>query len=143
MAEPWLTLAAGTSGQLLDDITASRDRQRLGSALVAPLSPLCILTTDSGPAVAQTVTATTGAVNGVVTDGTKAVVPGVTVSRAGPSLIAAQTTVTDHSSAYRFSAIPAGDYTLTFVLTTRPSSPLTAPTAPLTAKPRDSVLTNA
>ena len=68
------------------------------------------------PAAAQTVTATTGAVNGVVTDSTKAIVPGVTVSLSGPSLITAQRTVTDEAGAYRFSAIPPGDYTLKFEL---------------------------
>lgn len=93
-----------------------RCRHRVELALVSAALALCILTSDPGPAGAQTVTATTGAVNGVVTDGTKAVVPGVIVSLAGPSLIAAQTTVTDQAGAYRFSAIPPGDYTLTFVL---------------------------
>jgi len=67
-------------------------------------------------AAAQSVTATTGAVNGVVTDSTKAVVPGATVRLAGPALITTQTAVTDDVGAYRFSAVPIGDYTLTFEL---------------------------
>ena len=67
-------------------------------------------------AAAQTVTATTGAVNGIVTDSTKAVVPGVTVSLSGPSLMTTRTTVTDDAGAYRFSAVPTGDHTLTFEL---------------------------
>src|SRR4051794_6016763 len=45
----------------------------------------------TGRVSAQTVTATTGAVNGVVTDSTKAVVPRVTVTLSGPSLITART----------------------------------------------------
>ena len=65
---------------------------------------------------AQTVTATTGAVNGIVTDSTKAVVPGVTVSLSGPSLMTTRIAVTDEAGAYRFSAVPTGDHTLTFEL---------------------------
>ena len=67
-------------------------------------------------AAAQTVTATTGAVNGIVTDSTKAVVPGVTVSLSGPSLMTPQTATTDAAGGYRFSAVPPGDYALTFEL---------------------------
>jgi hypothetical protein len=65
---------------------------------------------------AQTVTATTGAVNGIVTDSSKAVVPGVTVTLSGPSLITSQTITTDARGAYRFSAVPPGDYGLNFEL---------------------------
>ena len=65
---------------------------------------------------AQTVTATTGAVNGIVTDSSQAHVPGVTVSLSGPSLMATRTVVTDAGGAYRFSAVPVGDHTLTFEL---------------------------
>jgi len=68
------------------------------------------------PAAAQTVTATTGAVNGIVTDSSKAVVPGVTVTLSGSSLIASQTTTTGERGAYRFSAVPPGDYALAFAL---------------------------
>ena len=38
-------------------------------------------------AAAQTVTSTTGAINGTVTDSTKSVLPGVTVTLSGPSLM--------------------------------------------------------
>ncbi len=68
------------------------------------------------PAAAQTITATTGAVNGIVTDSSKAVVPGVTVNLSGPALITVQTTATDEAGAYRFSAVPPGDYAMTFAL---------------------------
>ena len=67
-------------------------------------------------AAAQAVTATTGAVNGAVTDGTKAVVPRVTVRLSGPSLMTDWTTLTDGQGAYRFSAVPTGTYTITFEL---------------------------
>ena len=78
---------------------------------------LCIIAGSAGaPAEAQTVTATTGAINGVVTDGSKSVVQGVTVSLSGPSLMTRRTALTDEAGAYRFSAVPLGHHTLTFQL---------------------------
>ncbi len=70
----------------------------------------------AGSAVAQTVTATTGAVNGTVTDSTDAVLPGVTVRLGGPSLLVTRTIVSDLTGVYRFSGVPPGEYDLTFVL---------------------------
>ena len=61
-------------------------------------------------------TATTGAINGVVTDSTKTVVPRVTVTLSGPSLMTTRTALSDEAGAYRFSAVPLGDHTLTFQL---------------------------
>ena len=46
----------------------------------------------------------------------KAVVPGVTVNLSGPALITVQTTATDEAGVYRFSAVPPGDYAMTFAL---------------------------
>ena len=64
-----------------------RPRRRT-AATIGPISlVICLLAMVAASAAAQTVTATTGAVNGIVTDSTKAVVPGVTVSLSGPSLI--------------------------------------------------------
>ena len=78
---------------------------------------LCVIAGNgAASAEAQTVTATTGAINGVVTDSTKAVVPDVTVTLSGPSLMTTRTAVTDDAGAYRFSAVPLGDHTLTFQL---------------------------
>ena len=57
-----------------------------------------------------------GRINGVVTDNTSAVVPGATVTAAGPALIQPQTTITGADGNYRFPALPAGVYTLTFQL---------------------------
>ena len=68
------------------------------------------------PSAAQTTTATTGAVNGVVTDSSKAVVPGVTVSLSGPALIQTRTTTTDAAGGYYFSAVPPGEHALAFEL---------------------------
>ena len=68
-------------------------------------------------AMGQTVTPTTGAVFGTVTDSSHAVVPLVTVTLAGPTLITKQTALTDEAGVYRFPAVPPGDYGLTFELT--------------------------
>src|SRR5436190_4157732 len=93
-------------------------RRGLAGARVLVLGlVLCIIAGSAGaPAEAQTVTATTGAINGVVTDSSKSVVQGVTVSLSGPSLMTRPTAVTDKAGAYRFSAVPLGHHTLTFQL---------------------------
>ena len=61
-------------------------------------------------------TPTTGAINGSRHGQHGAVVPGVTVSLSGPSLMTARTTITEEEGAYRFSAVSLGDHTLTFQL---------------------------
>ena len=53
---------------------------------------------------AQTITATSGAVNGTVTDSTKKLLPGVTVRLSGPSILAGRTTLTGETGDYRFAA---------------------------------------
>lgn len=58
-----------------------------------------------------------GRVNGVVTDNSGAVLPGVTVTATSPALIQAQVVVTGEDGAYRLIALPAGVYELTFELT--------------------------
>lgn len=68
------------------------------------------------PAGGQTVTGTTGAINGTVTDATKALLPGVSVTLTGPALMGNATAMSDTNGAFRFAAIPPGDYTLTFEL---------------------------
>ena len=77
---------------------------------------LCLVLAAFSPAAAQTITATTGAVNGVVTDSTQAVVPHVTVTLSGPAALVEQTAITDIGGAYRFSAVAPGEHTLTFKL---------------------------
>ena len=81
------------------------------------LTVVSVLLATSTPVVAQTVTATTGAINGTVTDSTKAVLPGVTVTLSGPSLMGTPVEATDQSGTFRFSAVPPGTYTLTHELT--------------------------
>jgi hypothetical protein len=61
-------------------------------------------------AAAQTVTTTTGAIVGTVTDDTKAVLPGALVTVSGPSLMGAQTAVSDARGTYRITALPPGTY---------------------------------
>ena len=63
------------------------------------------------PAFAQV---STGEIFGKVTDGTGAVLPGVTVTLSGASLITPEVAVSAESGAYRFSRVPIGTYSLTF-----------------------------
>ena len=67
-------------------------------------------------ASAQTVSSTTGALNGRVTDNTGAVLPGVTVAIASPSLMGTRTALTNEEGLYRFPAIPPGEYSITYEL---------------------------
>ena len=69
-----------------------------------------------GPAYAQSVGATTGAINGKVSDTTGGVMPGVTVTIASPSMQGVRTAVTDEEGSYRFPAIPPGEYKITYEL---------------------------
>lgn len=63
-----------------------------------------------GMALAQA----SGEIFGRVTDASGGVMPGVTVTLAGPSLITPQTAVSLESGAYRFPSIPIGTYSVTF-----------------------------
>ncbi len=75
------------------------------------------LLTASGSAFAQGGGAsTTGSINGKVEDSSAAVLPGVTVTAASPSLMGVQNVVTDTAGNYRFPALPPGSYTVTFEL---------------------------
>src|SRR6266511_3793661 len=65
---------------------------------------------------AQTVSATTGAINGKVTDESDAALPGVTITIASPSMQGTRTTMTSEDGSYRFPAIPPGSYRLTYEL---------------------------
>lgn len=76
----------------------------------------CAVLWMTGAAAAQTVSSSAGAVNGTVTDSTKAVLPGVTVTLAGPAVMGTPTTTTNETGMFRFSAVPPGEYTLTFEL---------------------------
>jgi hypothetical protein len=70
----------------------------------------------AAPAFAQ-VSATTGSINGKVSDATGGVLPGVTVTIASPSMQGTRSDVTDQQGDYRFPAVPPGEYRITYELT--------------------------
>src|SRR5438034_10054898 len=87
----------------------------MSGALRRAVMLVCLmLLASAGTALAQV---SMGEVFGKVTDGTGAVLPGVTVTLSGPALIQPQTTVTGVSGAYRFPRIPIGTYSVAFDLT--------------------------
>src|SRR5437867_12165000 len=89
--------------------------KRRGFHMVIAVLPGCLLA--STHAFAQGGGAsTTGSINGMVTDASLAVLPGVTVTVASPSMMGVQSTVTDTGGNYRFPALPPGSYTVTFDL---------------------------
>jgi hypothetical protein len=69
-----------------------------------------------GLSLGQAVSATTGAMNGKVTDASAGVMPGVTVTVTSSAMQGTQTVVTNTEGAYRFPALPPGDYKITYVL---------------------------
>jgi outer membrane receptor protein involved in Fe transport len=69
----------------------------------------------SAPAFGQ-VSATTGAINGKVSDATGSVLPGVSVTIASPSMQGTRNDVTSTQGDYRFPAIPPGTYRITYEL---------------------------
>ena len=58
-----------------------------------------------------------GRINGIVIDNSQGVLPGVTVTATSPALIQPLVTTTGADGTYRFPALPAGVYVLTFELT--------------------------
>lgn len=79
-------------------------------------SALIVLLGWTATAFAQATTSGTGAMNGKVVDDSQAVMPGVTVTITSPSMMGNRTSVTDAEGQYRFTAVPPGDYTVTFEL---------------------------
>ena len=59
---------------------------------------------------------TTGEIYGKVTDKSGAVVPGVTVTLSGPTMIRPQVAATTSTGTYRFAGVPIGTYTVKFEL---------------------------
>src|SRR5258708_7265691 len=59
---------------------------------------------------------TTGSIVGRVTDSSGGALPGVTAEAKSPSLQGTRTSVTDSEGLYRFSLLPPGEYTVSFLL---------------------------
>ncbi len=79
------------------------------------LTVVMVLLVATG-ALAQTVSSTTGAINGKVTDTSGGVLPGVTVTIASPAMMGTRDTVTNDTGEFRFVSITPGDYQVTFEL---------------------------
>jgi hypothetical protein len=77
---------------------------------------LSLLLAGGAPVFAQ-VSATTGSINGKVSDATGGVLPGVTVTITSPSMQGTRADVTNETGDYRFPAVPPGDYKITYELT--------------------------
>ncbi|MCC7416842.1 MAG: TonB-dependent receptor [Acidobacteria bacterium] len=69
-----------------------------------------------GSAFGQTVSSTTGTIDGKVTDISNAVLPGVTVSIASESMMGTRDAVTSGTGTFRFVSITPGTYNVTFEL---------------------------
>ena len=67
-------------------------------------------------ALAQTVSSTTGAIDGKVTDTSNAVLPGVTITIASEAMMGTRDTVSSGTGTFRFVSITPGLYTVTFDL---------------------------
>ncbi len=81
------------------------------------LTVLCLCVTLLSMAAPTFAQEFRGRINGVVTDNTGAVLPGVTVSASSPALIQPQVQVTGGDGSFRFLALPPGVYTIDFELT--------------------------
>ncbi len=74
---------------------------------------LVMLAAVAYPASAQS---EQGRLTGIVTDTSKGILPGVTVTAQSPALIGVQTAVSETDGRYRFPSLPPGRYVLTFEL---------------------------
>ena len=87
---------------------------RMGRRSVRSFVMVAALWVEPAPAASQTVGTMLGAIEGVVSDGPGAVLPGVNVQVTGAALMGSRTTVTNGEGRYRFAAVPPGEYTLEF-----------------------------
>jgi len=81
------------------------------------LTVLCLCVTLLAMAAPTFAQEFRGRINGVVSDNTGAVLPGVTVSASSPALIQPQVQVTGGDGSFRFLALPPGVYSIDFELT--------------------------
>jgi outer membrane receptor protein involved in Fe transport len=76
----------------------------------------CLVLLMTSAALAQTVSSSAGAITGTVTDSTKAVLPGVTVTLSGLAVMGTPVTTTNENGSFRFPTVAPGEYTVTFEL---------------------------
>src|SRR5260370_6735195 len=86
------------------------------SGLRRVLALAAMIVVPAGVAAAQSIGATTGSLNGRVTDTSGGVMPGVTVTATSPALQGARTTVTNEEGTYRLPGVPPGVYTVQYEL---------------------------
>ena len=77
---------------------------------------LAMLALAAGGANAQSVGATTGSLNGKISDASGGVLPGVTVTATSPALQGARTTISNEEGVYRLPGVPPGVYTVQYEL---------------------------
>src|SRR5688572_22352349 len=77
---------------------------------------LTVLTMTLGFAPAASAQMEQGRLTGIVTDAQGAVLPGVTVTATSPSLLGANTAITEADGRYLFPSLPSGRYTLQYEL---------------------------
>jgi hypothetical protein len=77
---------------------------------------LVLLLMTAGAPLAQTVSSTTGAIDGIVRDTSEATLPGVTVTITSPAMMGARESLTNEAGTFRFVSITPGVYEVTFAL---------------------------
>ena len=77
---------------------------------------LLLIVASASPVFAQGGAGSTGSITGEVTDESGGVLPGVTVTVSGTSMMGTRTDTTNGQGIYRFAGLPAGSYTLKFEL---------------------------
>src|SRR4051812_15230595 len=106
-ASDWSCDSSGRRHQM---ITLHVDGRRAVRAAALCLMAVGILACPAANALAQTPTATTGVVSGVVTDASGGVLPGAVVELTDLSTNASHETVTSESGHYAFSNVLPGRY---------------------------------
>ena len=77
---------------------------------------LLLIVASASPVFAQSGAGSTGSIQGTVTDDSGGILPGVTVTVTGTSMIGARTDTTNGQGVYRFLGLPAGTYDVKFEL---------------------------
>ena len=75
-----------------------------------------VVVASASPVFAQGGAGSTGSIQGTVTDESGGVLPGVTVTATGESMMGARTDTTNAQGVYRFLGLPAGTYKVSFAL---------------------------